>query len=56
MNRGVGVIEGFYEKGIPICIISSLALDMLEYQEFEEYKRGTDEKTRACLKNHSDKL
>ena len=43
MNRGVGVIGGFYEEGLPICMISSLALDMLEYQEFDEYKSGTKE-------------
>lgn len=43
MNRGVGVIGGFYEEGLPICMISSLALDMLEYQEFDEYKNGTEE-------------
>lgn len=44
MNRGVGVIGGFYEEGLPICMISSLALDMLEYQEFEEYKKNTEER------------
>lgn len=44
MNRGVGVIGGFYVEGLPICMISSLALDMLDYQNFDEYKEQTDEK------------
>lgn len=56
MNRGVGVIGGFYEEGLPICMISSLALDMLEYQEFEEYKRGTDEKLLQLIALKDTKL
>lgn len=56
MNRGVGVIGGFYEEGLPICMISSLALDMLEYQEFEEYKKGTEEKLLQLIALKDTKL
>lgn len=37
-NHGVGIIGGYYEPNLPICMISELALKMLGYNNLEEYE------------------
>ena len=48
-NSGVGVVGGYYKKGIPICLISSLALTALGYESEEEFEEKTDNQFANCL-------
>lgn len=41
-NHGVGIIGGYYEQGLPICIVSELTVQLLGYDTIEEFKAGTD--------------
>lgn len=36
-NHGVGVIGGYYKTGLPVCIISELALQALGYTGDEAF-------------------
>lgn len=38
-NHGVGIIGGLYETGLPIQLMSGLALDMLGYPSVSEFSR-----------------
>jgi len=40
-NHGVGIIGGYYEDGLPICMVSELSLEMLGYQSIEEFEEHT---------------
>ena len=40
-NHGVGIIGGYYEKGLPIEMISELAIKMLGYGSAEEFESAT---------------
>ena len=40
-NHGVGIIGGYYEKGLPIEMISELAIKMLGYGSAEEFEAAT---------------
>lgn len=40
-NHGVGVIGGYYEKGLPIGLISELAVKMLSYASEAEFYAAT---------------
>ena len=40
-NHGVGIIGGYYEEGLPICMVSELSLKMLGYQSIEEFEEHT---------------
>ena len=34
-NHGVGVMGGFYDEGLPVCMFSELMVDMLGYDSAE---------------------
>lgn len=38
-NHGVGIIGGYYEPNLPICMISELALKMLGYDNIMDYEK-----------------
>lgn len=40
-NHGVGIIGGFYDDGLPISLISELAVKMLGYGSSEEFESAT---------------
>lgn len=40
-NHGVGIIGGYYEEGLPICMVSELSVKMLGYQSIEEFEEHT---------------
>lgn len=40
-NHGVGIIGGYYEEGLPICMVSELSVHMLGYESIEEFERHT---------------
>ena len=40
-NHGVGVMGGFYDEGLPVCMFSELMVDMLGYDSAEEMKQKT---------------
>lgn len=40
-NHGVGIVGGYYEEGLPICLISELAVKMLGYDTSEEFEEAT---------------
>lgn len=40
-NHGVGIIGGYYEDGLPICMVSELSLKMLGYQSIVEFEEHT---------------
>ena len=40
-NHGVGIIGGTYEEGLPICLISELAVKMLGYESAEAFEAAT---------------
>ena len=40
LNNGVGVVGGFYAPGLPVCIISELALKSLGYNSDEVFGTG----------------
>ena len=40
-NNGVGVIGGYYKPGLPICIVSELALNALGYATAERFQQRT---------------
>ena len=48
-NHGVGIIGGYYKPGLPICLISELALRMLGYDSAEEFEKAVDCSMTALL-------
>lgn len=40
-NHGVGIIGGYYEEGLPICLISELAVRMLGYETAAGFETAT---------------
>ena len=40
-NHGVGIIGGFYEKGLPMCMVSELTMQMLGYSQPGELLQAT---------------
>ena len=40
-NHGVGIIGGHYDPGLPICLISELAVRMLGYISSDEFESAT---------------
>ena len=53
-NHGVGIIGGCYEEGLPICLISELAMKMLGYDSAAEFETATGRLMSALL--YPDKL
>lgn len=47
-NHGVGIIGGYYEAGLPICLISELAVRMLGYETVEAFE-AVSKSTMAAL-------
>ena len=45
----MGIIGGHYEAGLPICLISELAVKMLGYQTAEEFENATGNSMSALL-------
>ncbi len=41
-NHGVGIIGGYYDEGLPIRLISELAVKMLGYDTSEEFEAATN--------------
>lgn len=48
-NHGVGIIGGYYEDGLPICLISELAVKMLGYESSAEFETVTQCSMTALL-------
>ena len=48
-NHGVGIIGGHYEPGLPICLISELAMRMLGYESSAEFRTATQNFMSALL-------
>ncbi len=48
-NHGVGIIGGYYEDGLPICLISELAVRMLGYESSAEFETATNCSMTALL-------
>ncbi|MBU5481101.1 ATP-binding protein [Blautia sp. MSJ-19] len=48
-NHGVGIIGGYYENGLPIELISELAVKMLGYESAEEFEAATKNSMTALL-------
>lgn len=48
-NHGVGVIVGTYEEGLPICLISLLAVERLGYQDLTEFLEDTGGRLKASV-------
>ena len=48
-NHGVGIIGGYYEAGLPICLISELAVRMLGYDGAAEFEDATGDSLAALL-------
>ena len=48
-NHGVGIIGGYYEQGLPICLISELAVKMLGYGSAAEFEAATGNLLSALL-------
>lgn len=48
-NHGVGIIGGYYEEGLPIRLISELAVKMLGYASADEFEDTTKSSMSALL-------
>lgn len=48
-NHGVGIIGGYYEEGLPICLISELAVRMLGYDSAAAFEEATGSLMSALL-------
>lgn len=48
-NHGVGIIGGHYGPGLPIYLISELAVKMLGYQSSAEFEKATGNSMSALL-------
>lgn len=48
-NHGVGIIGGFYEDGLPIALISELAVKMLGYVSSSDFEEATKSLMAALL-------
>ena len=48
-NRGVGIIGGLYEEGLPIRMISLLAVQRLGYADLAEFLSGTGGNLKVCV-------
>ena len=53
-NHGVGIIGGLYEPGLPILMISELAVKMLGYETSEEFEAASGNSMAALL--YEDKM
>ena len=40
-NHGVGILGGYYEEGLPICIVSELTMQMLGYTSAADFESAT---------------
>lgn len=40
-NHGVGIMGGYYEEGLPICMVSELTLQLLGYASLADFERQT---------------
>ena len=48
-NHGVGIIGGYYDDGLPITLISELAVKMLGYASAEEFEAATRDMMSSLL-------
>lgn len=48
-NHGVGIIGGYYEEGLPICMVSELSVHMLGYESIEEFEKHTGKQLMKIL-------
>ena len=51
-NHGVGIIGGFYEGGLPIQLISELAVKMLGYHSADDFEAATKNLMSSLLYPH----
>ena len=40
-NHGVGILGGYFEPGLPLCIVSELTVQMLGYSDAAELQAAT---------------
>ena len=55
-NCGVGVVGGSYKPGLPICLVSELALNALGYATQEQFERRTALLFTNCLTEQDREL
>lgn len=48
-NHGVGILGGYYDEGLPVSLISELAVKMLGYGSSEEFEAATKNSFAALL-------
>lgn len=48
-NHGVGILGGYYDEGLPVSLISELAVKMLGYGSSEEFEAATKNSFAAIL-------
>ena len=48
-NYGVGVLGGYYDDGLSVCLISELALDRLGYPDIKAFKAATGYRFLSCV-------
>ncbi len=49
LNKGVGIMGGYYEEGLPICLVSVLTLDMLHYGSPDDFLKNTGYLLHDCF-------
>ena len=55
-NNGVGIIGGYYDRGLPICMVSELAVRALGYDSITEFEKLTEENLTNIVCSREDEL
>lgn len=56
LNKGVGIMGGYYEEGLPICLVSVLTLDMLHYGSPDDFLKNTGYFLHDCFTEEDAQL
>ena len=56
LNKGVGIMGGYYEEGLPICLVSVLTLDMLHYDSPDDFLKNTGYFLHDCFSEEDAEL
>lgn len=52
-NHGVGILGGYYEEGLPLCIVSELTMQLLGYASAEEFEAATHNRLSDLICNNT---